>query len=261
MYLLRGGSMRSWFDQLFGNAADLTKGRQIPGHHSLPGGRFVSVSGRVGTQLVQAAGCALAAKLRRDEACVLTSFGEETCDANDFHAAMNVASRFRVPAVFVCRSERRDAGARVGATATVATRAESYGISAVRVEGADAPAVYRAVREARDNAIDGGGPTLVEAVLDLAALFGNAVQGEGGSPSPSDPVAALREFLEECGAWDAARQEDMTARLRQRVAEAVAAARAEPRPALDSVLADVYAETPWMLEEQREGLRDEGAES
>ena len=36
MYLLRGGSVRSWLDQLFGNSADLTKGRQMPGHHSLP---------------------------------------------------------------------------------------------------------------------------------------------------------------------------------------------------------------------------------
>ena len=60
MYLLRGGSMRSWFDQLFGNTADLAKGRQLPGQHSRPRGRFVSVSGRVGTQVLQAAGCAAA---------------------------------------------------------------------------------------------------------------------------------------------------------------------------------------------------------
>ncbi len=258
MYLLRGGSIRSWFDQLFGSAADLTLGRQLPGHHSLPGGRFVSVSGRVGAQLVQAAGCGLSIKLRRDEACVMTSFGEETCEGDSFHAAMNVAARYRVPLVFICRSERRESGARVGTTATVAARAESYGVSATRVEGADALAVYRAAREARDNAVDGGGPTLVETVLDIAALFGAGAQAEGDAPSPSDPLTVLREFLEECGAWDGARQEEMTSGLRTRIDEAVAAARAEAAPSRASLFDDVYEEVPWMLQEQRGSLPEEG---
>ena len=213
MYLLRGGSMRSWFDQLFGNAADLTKGRQLPGHHSLPGGRYVSVSGRVGAQLVQAAGCAVAAKSRHEEVCVLTSFGEETCNSANFHAAMNLAGRFRAPAVFVCRAERRDAGVRVGSATTVSARAESYGMSVARVDGTDALAVYRAVREARESAAHGGGPTLIEAVVDEAALFGDAAPAEGEpsghDPAEHDPVARFQTFLEQCGAWNGAREEEM----------------------------------------------------
>lgn len=259
MYLLRGGSVRSWFDQLFGNTADLGKGRQLPGHHSLPRGRFVSVSGRVGAQLSQAAGCAMAMKRRGDEACVLTSFGEAICSGAEFHAALGVASRFRAPVVFVGRSERRDDGARVGSAASIAARAESYGVTASRVEGGDALAVYRAVREARENALRGGGPSLIEAVLDTAALFGDSAPPEGSSPSAADPLTRLREFLEECGAWDGAHEEEMTGRLRARVEEAVSAARAEPRPRASSLFTDVYAALPWMLQEQRE-LTAEGVE-
>lgn len=255
MYLLRGGSMRAWFDQLFGNVADLTKGRQLPGHASLPAGRFVSVSGRVGAQISQAAGCAMAIKSRRDKACVLTSFGEAASSAADFHAAMSIAARFRVPAVFVCRSARRDIGAGIGGAAPVATRAKAYGVSAARVDGSDVLAVYRAVSEARSTATEGGGPTLIEAVLDEAALFGAGAPAAGDPPSADlDPLARLREYLEQCGIWDAAREDELGARLADRIDEAVVAARAEAKPPAHSLFDDVYGELPWMLQEQRERL-------
>ncbi len=251
MYLLRGGSMRSWFDQLFGNASDLTKGRQMPGHHSLPDGRFVSVSGRVGAQVLQAAGCALAIRGRRDDACVMTSFGEETCEGPDFHAGIHLAARFHLPIVFVCRSQMHALSARIGSTPAPAVRAESYGVASCRVDGADAPAVYRAVRQARESA---AGPTLVEAVCDVAALFGDGAPREGRASSPDDPVARLRDYLEQCGAWDTAREEAMATRLRERAHEAVAQARADPAQTVDSLFTDVYADLPWMLEEQGEFL-------
>lgn len=261
MYLLRGGSMRAWFDQLFGNASDLTKGRQLPGHPSLPAGRFVSVSGRVGAQISQAAGCAMAIKSRRDKACVLTSFGEAASSAADFHAAMGIAARFRVPAIFVCRSARRDAAAEVGGAAPVAARAKAYGVSAARVDGSDVLAVYRAASEARRTAIEGGGPSLIEAVLDEAALFGNGALAAGTPPSADlDPVARLREYLEQCGSWDAARQEELGARLGDRIDEAVAAARAEAKPPARSLFDDVYGELPWMLQEQRARLLGGGGD-
>ena len=247
--------MRAGFDQLFGNASDLTKGRQLPGHPSLPAGRFVSVSGRVGRQISQAAGCAMAIKSRRDKACALTSFGEAASSASDFHAAMSIAARFCVPAVFVCRSARRDAAAQVGGAAPVAARAKAYGVSAVRVDGSDVLAVYRAASEARNTAIAGGGPTLVEAVLDEAALFGAAAPAAGDPPSADlDPVARLREYLEQCGGWDTAREEELGSRLGDRIEEAVAAARAEAKPPADWLFDDVYGEAPWMLQEQRERL-------
>jgi len=255
MYLLRGGSIRAWFDQLFGNADDPTKGRRLPGQGSLPDGRFVSVSGSVGAQIVQAAGCAMAIKARHDDACTLASFGEAASSGADFHSAMNIAARFRVPAVLVCRSARSGLAAHVGARASVAERAESYGVPSTRVEGSDVLAVYRAVDEARSTAIQGGGPTLVEAVLDEDALFGEGIVSTGaGVGGERDPVARLREFLEYGGHWDAAREEQLVAGIRERVEEAVAAAREAPKPAPATIFEDVYEQMPWMLQEQCEQL-------
>jgi TPP-dependent pyruvate/acetoin dehydrogenase alpha subunit len=258
MYLTRGGSMRGWFDQAFGNAADAAKGRQLPGHGSLPDGRFVSVSGRVGAQVTHAVGCAMAIRSRADEICALASFGEAVAGGADYHAAVALAARFRAPVVFVCRTARRSPGAEVGAPASLAQRAAAHGLAAVRVDGSDALAVYRAVREARDTAVKGGGATLIETVVTEAALFGEgAAAAENGD---DDPVTRLREFLEHSGLWDPARQEQLTTDVRGRVADAVEAARSQGGVAMEALFDDVYAEVPWVLEEQRERLFGQGGD-
>lgn len=259
MFLLRGGSIRAWFDQLFGNVTDLCRGRQLPGHASLPDGRFVSVSGRVGAQIVNAAGCAMAIKARRDGACALASFGAAAAEVAGFHHALGIAARFRAPVVFVCRSVAREPGAEIGAVAPLAERARTYGISAARVDGTDVLAVCRAVQEARHAAVNGGGATLVEAVVGEAALFGEAPAG-GGERDDGDPIARLRDYLEHAGLWDAAREETLGTRLRARVDEAVVAARAEVGPDTAALFDDVYADMPWILQEQRERLLGGGGE-
>ena len=250
MYLLRGGSLRSWLDQLFGNAADLTKGRQAPGHHSLPDGRFVSVSGPLGTQLAQAAGCAMAIALRGDRSVALACFGAAAASTPGFHAAVQLAAEFQPPAVFVCRTGAGGAGGEGGGdrllpATPVAELARARGIESTRVDGADVLAVVQAVAAARQRALDGAGATLVEAVL-------GSVGAADGTGAGSDPVGLLRDYLEHRGIWDAAREEDLNARVRQRLDEAVEAARATGPPPPDSLFTDVYAAPPWMLQEQRE---------
>lgn len=249
MFLLRGGSVRAWFDQLFANRADLVKGRQIPGHASLPDGRFVSVSGRVGAQLPQAAGCALAIKTRHQRACALASFGEAAAASSGFSAAASIAARFRLPLVLLCRTRTSRSGAAIGRPASLAEQARVRGLSAARVDGSDALAVYRAVSEARHAAVEGGGTTLIEAVVTERAMFGDPDAG-----ADDDCVDRLRRFLDHSGLWDAAREEALAARLHERIDEALQAARDEPAPAVESLFDDVYDSAPWPLQEQRERL-------
>ena len=249
MYLLRGGSMRSWLDQLFGNDADLTKGRQLPGHHSLPDGRFVSVSGPIGTQAVQAAGCAVAMKARSDASCALAVFGEAALGGAAVSGALDVAGRSRAPVVFVCRSRPRAGTAAVGVTGSMVARATAFGVTGRRVDGTDVLAVYQAAQEARQGAVQGAGPTLIEAVLDGPSLL---AAGDGSPDPAADPVHRLRDFLEQTSVWDAAREEELAKGLSERVDEALGAARQHEKPAPRSLFTDVFAQAPWMLQEQRQ---------
>jgi TPP-dependent pyruvate/acetoin dehydrogenase alpha subunit len=140
---------------------------------------------------------------------------------------------------------REGGGDRLLPAIAVAELARARDIESTRVDGTDVLAVVQAVAAARQRALDGAGATLVEAVLGSAA----AADGDGAG---GDPVGLLRDYLEHRGIWDAAREEDLHARVRQRLDEAVEAARATGPPPPDSLFTDVYAAPPWMLQEQRE---------
>lgn len=246
MFLMRGGSARAWLNQLYGNADDLLSGRQLPNHHSLPSGRFVSISGTVGAHLAQATGCGMAMKARGDRYAVLASFGEAAKSQGGFHTGLNFAGVFAAPVIFLCQNRRLAAGEGMpfDREESLAARAVAYGFGGVRVDGTDILAVIQVVSEARERAVEGGGPTLIEAELPVA----------GDPGGPGDPVSRLRRYLELCGLWDAAWEEELIGRGRELLDAAVAEAGATPRPANDSMIFDVYAELPWMLREQREIL-------
>ena len=88
--------------------------------------------------------------------------------AEDFHAGLNFAAVFGVPAVFVCVNDAAaGAAAAVPETMseTLAVKALAYGMRGVRVDGCDLFAVYAATAEAAERARAGRGPTFIEAVI------------------------------------------------------------------------------------------------
>lgn len=257
-FLLRGGSLRALFDQVVGNGDDPAFGRQLPGHHTLADGRFVSVGGPVATRLVQAAGCAMAMRLRNHRRVVLASFGAAAAARSDFHDGLSLAVRRRAPLVLLCRSPVASVAEQPGGPLTLA---RAHGVSASRVDGDDILAVYAAVVQARSRALDGGGPTFIDAcVAAVPARSGDPGSAASGGPdSDADPVVRYRRHLERRGLWNAAWQEELDARHRARIREALAAASAAPPPPPASVFEDVLEERHGALEEQRRVLGHEGS--
>jgi TPP-dependent pyruvate/acetoin dehydrogenase alpha subunit len=109
----------------------------------------------------------------------LAYLDRETTSAEDFHAGLNFAGVFRVPAVFVCINGGADAASVETVAETIAVKALAYGMSGVRVDGNDLFAVYAATAAAAARARGGGGATLIEAALS------------GGD----DPVERFRQWL------------------------------------------------------------------
>lgn len=153
----------------YGRAADpASGGRQMPNHFSQPRLRIVSGSSPVATQIPQAAGTALACRLRGEDAAVLVTFGEGASSQGDFHEGCNFAAIHRLPVVFVCENngwaisvpERLQV-----APPGVAARAAAYGMPGEKVDGTDPVATYRAAARALARARAGEGPSLLEVVV------------------------------------------------------------------------------------------------
>jgi len=155
------------FRSQFARATDRTGGRSIINHITARDLGIASISSIIAAQCTHAAGAAYALKLRRETGrAVFCQFGEGATSEGEWHEALNFAAVQRLPVVFLCENNRWAISTpqrKQMAVDDVATRAAGYGMPAAIVDGFDPLAVHAAVREARDRAATGGGPTLVEA--------------------------------------------------------------------------------------------------
>src|SRR5258706_7037747 len=148
--LWRGFPLQSYLHNMFGNANDAAKGRQMPDHYTSRAAHFGSISSPVGTQISQAVGFAWAAKLKRDDAVVIVYFCDGATSSNDFHYGMNFAGVFKTPAIFFCRNNGWAISVpteRQTASASFAEKGIAYGVPQLRCDGNDLRCGLSAPRE------------------------------------------------------------------------------------------------------------------
>lgn len=261
---LRGGTIPDFVNQLFGNELDPVKGRQMPVHHALASINLVSISSPVGTQIPQAVGTGLAAKLSGNDDVAVVFFGEGTSSTGDFHVALNFAGVMKAPVLFIVRNNGwaiSTPSVRQTASPTYAARGPAYGMPGVRVDGNDALAVVQVAREAVARARAGDGPTLIEAVTyrrgghstsDDPSAYRDAAEADPWAER--DPLALLRRYMERKGLWSDEQEEATVARLNEEIAAVTTTAMRAGAPSLDSMFEDVFEEVPWHLAEQRDQL-------
>ena len=264
--LTRGVPLRQLVDQLYGSRADLTKGRQMPNHYGFAQYRFVTPSSPIGTQIVQAVGLALASRYKGENVVAVPFFGDGATSSNDFHAGLNFAGVYRAPVVFFCQNNQWAISlprAKQTRSATLAMKADAYGFPGVQVDGNDFRAVYRAVREARERALKGEGPTLVEAVTYRMGPHSTSddpgryrSNEELAQWKRRDPIERLRLQLAQEGHLTEAEFEQMQEEARAEVARTIREAEVEPPPDPESLFDDVYRVPPSSLVEEREEFRD-----
>lgn len=258
--LVRGFPLVTYLAQMVGSARDVQKGRQMPSHQASRSVRQVSWSSSIGTQLPHAVGMALAAARAGDGALALAFMGEGATSTPDFHAALNLAGVFRARVVFVCQNNHYALSVpacRQTRAASFALKARAYALAGRRVDGNDALAVYRAVREGAERARSGLGATLVECVTyrrgphsssDDPSRYRSASEEAGWAER--DPLALLRRHLMLEGALGPADETALASALETEIGAAVTLALSDPPPARETLFADVYARMPWNLAEQ-----------
>ena len=255
--------------QLFSNAADRLKGRQLPVMYSVREVNFFSISGNLGTQFPQAVGWAMASAIKGDTRIAASWIGDGTTAEADFHHAMTFAAVYRAPVLlnvvnnqWAISSFQGIAG---GECATFAARAIGYGIPGLRVDGNDFLAVYAATQWAAERARSNHGATLIELYTYRAAAHSTSDDPSAYRPKAEsdawplgDPILRLKNHLIKRGVWSDERHKQAEAEVMdlvvaaQREAEAIGTLHDGRKPSMRDMFEDVYAETPPHLIRQRQ---------
>ncbi len=128
---------------------------------------ILGANGIVGATMPLGAGAALASKLRGEGQVSVAFFGDGAANQGVFHEALNLASVWKLPMVFVCENNQYALSTAISRTTSVeqiSMRASSYGVPGVTIDGNDAAEVYHVVGEAIRRARAGDGPSLIEAM-------------------------------------------------------------------------------------------------
>jgi 2-oxoisovalerate dehydrogenase E1 component alpha subunit len=252
LVLMLGVTPRDFMISLYGKEGELSSGaRQMPSHWSNVEQNLVTASSPVTTQVPQAAGMALASKLRGEDRVTLVTLGEGSTSEGDFHEGMNWAGIHKLP--FICVVQNNIYAISVPlelqmAILNVADRAPAYGVEGVVVDGNDVLACYKVMSEAVELARGGGGATLVEAKTYRIVPHSSddddrsyRTREEVEAWKEADPITRYQDYLLNKGILTDESVEEYEVRAKAEVDDALAFAEAAPYPPPEAALGDVFA--------------------
>jgi len=227
------------------------------------------ISVPVASQVPHAAGAALAIKLRHEERAVLCILGDGGSSKGDFYEALNLAGVWQLPLVVVIANNQWAISvprAAQSATASLAQKAIAAGIPGEQVDGNDVIAMHDRVGQALERARAGKGATLIEAVTYRLSDHTTAddarryrADDEVSEHWREDPIARLRQYLVETGAWGREQEEEAVSAAAAEMDQATATYLATPPQPLATVFDHTFATLPAGLAAQREAALAEEA--
>ncbi|NGX57965.1 MAG: Pyruvate dehydrogenase E1 component subunit alpha [Chlamydiae bacterium] len=260
----RGFLVQDFVHQMFGDAEDLGKGRQMPNHFGCRELNVVTVSSPIATKIPHAAGCGYAMKLQKESNISAVFFGDGATSEGDFHAGINFAAVLEAPTLFFCRNNRYAISTGLENqfhSDGVAPKGEGYGVKTYKIDGNDFFAVFDTVREARKHCLEKG-PVLIEAMTYRMGAHSTSddpsvyrTKEEEEQWKDKDPLLRLRLYLEKQGIWSDSDEKKLWDEVKQEVTEAIRVAKETPKPELKSLVEDVYEEIPETLQRQYEELK------
>jgi pyruvate dehydrogenase E1 component alpha subunit len=247
--LAKGIPVDLLFAEFSGKAAGTCKGKGGPMHITHPETGVMVTTGIVGSGLPIAAGLALSSQLKGDGRVTVCCFGDGASNIGAFHEALNMASVWKLPVIFLCQNNlyaehtRYDLGT---SARELIDRAAGYSMRGVQVNGNDPVAMHAAAREAVAHARDGHGPTLLEAKTFrfMGHLLGDdshyIPKAEMDAAKARDPLPALRASLLDSQIPES-RLARMDGDIQARVDDAARRALEAEYPSLDEIERDVFA--------------------
>lgn len=250
--IARGGRLDLMMAELFGKRTGYCKGKGGSMHIADPDLGMLGANAIVGAGLPIINGAALTVQYLGTDQVGVCFFGDGGSNTGAFHEALNLASVWNLPSIFVCENN-------LYAESTpqrhhqkiedIAVRAKAYDIPSTIVDGNDAGAVYLAAEEAVDRARSDGGPTLIEAkTYRLRGHYEGDVQAYRTAEEvelweEQCPLRRWRQALLEMGV-SSDRIDEIDAGIAQEIDAAVAFAEESPLPDPAEARTDIFTPLP-----------------
>ena len=270
LLIARGYPLVDMMHQIYSNAADPIKGRQLPIMYSSREYGFFTISGNLGTQLPQAVGWAMASAYSGDDRIASAWIGDGATAEGDFHQALTFASVYRAPVLLNIVNNQwaisSFAGMAGAENTTFAAKGLAYGLPSLRVDGNDFLAVHAATAWAAERARSNLGATLIEFFTYRAAQHSTSDDPARYRPGDEaalwplgDPIQRLKAHMIREGIWSDADHQSAEHEAREAVRAAAREAEAvgtlgQSKVSSRTLFEDVFAQPDWRLRRQRQQL-------
>ncbi|MFW6319534.1 MAG: pyruvate dehydrogenase (acetyl-transferring) E1 component subunit alpha [Bacillota bacterium] len=254
--LYKGVSLKQIYLYWYGNE----RGSQFD-----EGVRVLPVNVPIGSQISHAAGIAYASKIKKKGEIALAYIGDGGTSHGEFHEGMNFGAVYDVPMITIVQNNQYAIStprAKQTRSETIAQKAIAYGIPGIQVDGNDVLAMYAAVKEARERALDGKGPSLIEAFTyrlgphttsDDPTIYREDKEVEEWKKK--DPLPRFRKYLSNKKLWNKEKEEDLQKELKDFVGKTFKEVEKTGQYELDDAFDFTYAELPKELKRQKEAYK------
>ena len=247
--IARGVTLDSMMGELYGKTTGCCKGKGGSMHTGDLSKGMLPAIAIVGGNLPVVMGMGLAFKIRKEKRVAVSFFGDGASNEGAFHEALNMASVYNLPAVFVCENNQYGASTsikRVMKIENIADRAAAYGMRGDIADGMDVLDVYTHAKEAVDLARNGSGPTLLE--LKAFRLCGHSRRDANNYMSDEekeywkkkDPIPAFEKVLLERGVLESDAVADIKKKTEEAIDRAIKFGQNGPEPAAEDTYKDLY---------------------
>ncbi len=253
--IAKGGDVRKAMAELLGKSTGYCKGKGGSMHLADFSIGILGESGIVGSALPVAVGAALGSKMQGNDRVVVSFFGDGASNQGACHEAMNLASIWNLPVIFLCENNQYAVTTHFTDTVAVeniSDRAQAYNMPGVLVDGQDIMAMYEVTREAVQRGRSGLGPTLIEArtyrYQEHSEALNRILREEYRSEEElqewkqRDPIDLFKALLIEQNIYSEEEINELQDNVAETVNDALEFARESPYPNEEDLLEDMYAD-------------------
>lgn len=247
--IAKGGDLKKMIAELIGRKTGYCKGKGGSMHIADFSLGILGANGVVGGGFPIIVGAGLSIKLRRTDQVAVCFFGDGASNRGTFHEAMNMASIWKLPILFVCENNcyaSTTLTTYACSVTSIATRAAGYNIPGVTVDGNDILTVREAAGKAVDRARRGDGPTLLEnkTYRRRGHFEGDPqkyrTQAEVAKWEKNDPLLRFASVLKKKKLLTGEKEKEIQEQVEMELKEAVAFAEQSEWPNPEEALEDMF---------------------